>query len=85
MNFDDQDQDNAFAAVAGITAIVSEAIVWVGTGWLLWKWLGVDSFIQGLIWLFLWAVVSVFAHVILVPLISIPLVMILSLLTGRKL
>lgn len=54
--------DDKFVGFFGILAVVGHIAAWLGSGYLAWNWIGVNSFVSAIGWLFAWAVFGGIAH-----------------------
>lgn len=76
-------ENGSFEFIAMIFLIFSSIAIWAGSGWLLWHWLDVNSFLRGMIWLVLWGVVGGIAQLVIPSVIMVVVTAICSIFTKK--
>lgn len=59
------DNDEKFTAIAVVLYTVYYVAIWLGSGYILWGWIGVTGFTRAILWLIAWMVVGTIADRIL--------------------
>lgn len=70
--------------VMGVTMLLLSVGVWLVSGYWLWNKIGVTGFGSGLLWFVAWGFVGGLAQSFIVPLLSMPIVLVLSIFSGEK-
>lgn len=69
-----QKSQNALESITAFAVLLSTFIVWIGSGYLSWQWVGVDSFFDGIIFVIAWGIIGSLAQSFITPLISLSIV-----------
>ncbi len=59
------DNDEKFTAIAVVLYTVYYVAIWLGSGYILWGWIGVTGFTRAILWLIAWMIVGTIADRIL--------------------